>query len=267
MKKKVSCLLLALVLSLLIVTPCFATEQVNEIPAIMTPNTIVTYDEDLHMIVTQDPSINRPVSASYECEAPDHAGRAAEDAMVAEIEEELKNYPVYYEEVVLPAPQPGMTVIYGSDGGINHIYYGQGEENDLSGRAKRPGVGETAGVGTYVYGAHDNEIKITSTGVTGEGRFTVFRSGVGGSGSVGSSGYTLESGDVASNRDYDNPVHGTAMDARALDTDILKTVYKNDIGALPDAVLDVYFWGWEYPYFGYMYSDTLSFSGRYHYDF
>lgn len=270
MKKKTGCLFLALALGLSAVTPCLAVDTSNEIPALMEPNTIVTYDENLNMTITHDPNINRPVPASlgFEAEIPDYEGRAAEDAMVAEIDEELEDYPTYYEEITLPTPQPGMTIIYGSDGGINHIYYGEDNSNDVSMQSSRSlSEGETAAIGTYVYGAHDNEIKITSTGVTGEGRFTVFRAGVGGSGDTGSSGKKLETGDVATKMTYDNPKSGTAMDARALDTDILKTVYKNDIGSLPDAVLDVYFWGWEYPYFGYMYSDTLSFSGRYHYNF
>ena len=73
--------------------------------------------------------------------------------------------------------------------------------------------------------------------------------------------------DVATKRQIDNPVHNTAISARALDTDVLKTVYKNDIGSLPDAVMDVYFWNWSDYFFGYLYSDTLSFSGRYFYQF
>jgi hypothetical protein len=270
MKKKLGCLLLALTMSLSAATPCLATAESNEIPAVMEPNTIVTYDENLNMTITKDTNINRPIPASsdYECEIPDYEGRAAEDAMVAAIDEELKDYPTYYEDVVLPTPQPGMTVIYGSDGGINHIYYGGENSNDVSMRARQNlAEGTTAAIGTYTYGSHNNKIKITSTGVTGEGRFTVFRAGVGGSGEYGSSGKKLGTGDVATKITYDNPKSGTAMDARALDTDILKTVYKNDVGSLPDAVLDVYYWGTEYPYFGYMYTDTLSFTGRYHYNF
>jgi hypothetical protein len=110
-------------------------------------------------------------------------------------------------------------------------------------------------------------VTITTDHVLGEGRFTVFRSGVGGSGSIGSGGKTLATGDVATKRSVDNTQHGTPLQARAIDTDVLKTVYKNDIGAMQNSVLDVYFWGWNDPYFGYMYSDTLSFPGRYYYEY
>jgi len=118
----------------------------------------------------------------------------------------------------------------------------------------------------YNYGTNQ-VITITSGAVTGEGRFTVYRAGVGGSGTIGSSGKTLAAGDVATKRQIDNPKHNTAISGRALDTNVVKTVFKNDIGSLPDAVLDVYSWGFGNSMFGHIYSDTLSFPARYYYQF
>lgn len=243
------------------------------IPERMMPNCIVTYGDKLEMSIEADSTTNRLPSnrltaMAVQDEVPDHKGRAAEDALFAQVKEEAKNLPHIRIKTNLPKPVPGMKVIYGSDGGINHIYYPENAKTVYA-RSSHVGYNKRKAAGTYTFGDHDNTITITSNSVTGEGRFTVFRAGVGGSNAqgMGSSGKILETGDVATNWNYDNPRHNTAIDARALDTDIKKTVYKNDIGELPDAVLDIYFWGWEYKYFGYMYSDTLSFPGRYYYSF
>ncbi|WP_148207102.1 hypothetical protein [Heliomicrobium modesticaldum] len=161
-----------------------------------------------------------------------------------------------------------MEVMYGYDGFINRVY--MKDTSSVSAAATIPTTtvpypGRLP-AGVYTYGTNQT-ITITSSSVLGEGRFTVYRAGVGGSGTVGSSGKVLAAGDVATKRQVDNPRHNTALSARALDTNVVKTVYKNDIGSLPDAVLDVYFWGWNNYFFGYLYSDTLSFPGRYYYTF
>ena len=58
---------------------------------------------------------------------------------------------------------------------------------------------------------------------------------------------------------------GTKIEARALETDVKKTMTKNDYGNLPAAVLDI--WKWNGTLFGYEYTDKLSFDGRYYYTF
>lgn len=274
MTKKLMNLVLALVMCLTLCVPAFAVndEQEKAIPETMPANTIVTYNDNLKAIITHDATLNHPVTASVGSESETVASKdelLAEEAEVAAIKASAKDLPVHNDPVILPAPAAGMTVLYGSNGEISHIYYPVGSQNIYTSNPSYPKVGHTAPVGTYHYGKSINlqTVTITSKGVTGEGTFTVFRAGVGGSGTTGNSGKTLGTGDVATKMEYDNAAHNTAMDARALDTDILKTVYKNDIGTLPYAVLDVYFWGWTQKYFGYKYSDTLSFPGRYHYNF
>ncbi|WP_025699156.1 hypothetical protein [Paenibacillus durus] len=251
----------------------------NKIPKKMKPGTILTYDSHQKPIITFDTSAAdhsaisqnaRNSEQSDPTEVPDVAGRAAEDAFFNSVKESAKNLPVVNLEYDLPDPVPGTVVMYGSDGLINRIYV----DKDIATEQVTATSIPTSTVpypgrlpeGTYNYGT-GQQIVITSGAVTGEGRFTVFRAGVGGSGTVGSSGKTLGAGDVATKRQIDNPKHNTAINARCLDNNILKTVYKNDIGELPDAVLDNYFWGWNSEYFGHMYSDTLSFSGRYFYQF
>ncbi|WP_132282498.1 hypothetical protein [Natranaerovirga hydrolytica] len=49
----------------------------------------------------------------------------------------------------------------------------------------------------------NQKITTTANHVLGEGRFTIFRVGVGGSGTIGSSGKTFETGDFATKRQID----------------------------------------------------------------
>lgn len=268
--KRIFTMILAAAMCLSLCVPAFATGTPSSttIPERMMPNSIITYGKNLEITIEFDKDANRPTTMSEQNETPDLESRASEDALFAQVKEDAKALPSTQIMTSLPTPVPGMMVIYGSDGGINHIYYPEGTKAVMT-RSSHVSLGTRRAAGTYTFGAHDNTITITNSSVTGEGRFTVFRAGVNGSNAEGrgSSGKLLETGDVATNWNYDNPYHNTAIDARALDTNIKKTVYKNDIGELPDAVLDVYFWGWDYQYFGYMYSDTLSFAGRYYYSF
>ncbi|KUP23396.1 hypothetical protein [Paenibacillus sp. DMB5] len=247
-----------------------------QIPTSLEPGAILTYDVEQEPTITYDTSaVDHATIKSkpnlLQAEVPDIEGRAAEDEFFKTVAESVKNLPVTDLGYDLPEPSPGTVVIYGSDGHINRIYQ---DENIGSKQAIVAADIPTSTVpypgrlpaGTYTYGSGQKVI-ISAGAVTGEGRFTVFRAGVGGSGTVGSSNKILGAGDVATKRQIDNAVHGTPITARALDTNIVKTVYKNDIGSLPDAVLDNYFWGWNNVQFGYTYSDTLSFSGRYYYQF
>lgn len=194
----------------------------------------------------------------------------AEEAIYQKIKDEAKDNEIVVIPYELPAPSIGMVVIYGTDGQINRIY---SPETKITPFASVPDEGTALpypsrlSPNTYQYGAYPNAITITSSHVLGEGRFTVYRAGVGGSGHYGSSGKYLDTGDVATKQSVDNARHNTPLQAHATTTDVLKTVYKNDIGYMENSVIDVYFWGWSDPYFGYMYSDTLSFPGRYYYEY
>lgn len=292
MNYSISKLLTLSILSLTLLLPLTAVSAAstsnetlkNQIPVKMEPGTMLKYDEKNNPIITKNASkgissITFQSKASNQLsglnEFIDVEGRAAEDELFQSVAEEAKNsgLPSINLGYDLPEPTPGLVVIYGSDGQINRYYneletaQSQGNISILSTvpstTVKYPGR-LTSGV--YNYGT-GQKITITSSAVTGEGRFTVYRPGVGGSGTVGSSGKTLEAGDVATKRQIDNPKHNTALTTRALDTDVVKTVFKNDIGTMPNSVLDVFFWGWDYSFYGYKYSDTLSFSGRYYYQF
>ncbi|QPR69691.1 hypothetical protein I6G82_08950 [Lysinibacillus macroides] len=251
----------------------------NKIPVKMDPGTILKYDQYINPLIEHNDvdvqNLNQ-FSANSD-EEVDIEGRAAEDEFFASVSEEAKRLglPTVDLGYDLPNPEPGLVVIYGTDGLINRYY----NELEVDANQKEEKISPLAGIptttvpypgrlapGVYNYGTNQ-VITITPGAVTGEGRFTVYRAGVGGSGSVGSSGKTLTAGDVATKRQVDNPKHNTAISARALNTNVVKTVFKNDIGTMPSAVLDVYFWGWNNSMFGYTYSDTLSFPGRYYYQY
>ncbi|MRN53897.1 hypothetical protein [Paenibacillus monticola] len=234
----------------------------NQIPTAFVPGAILTYNAEQEPIITYDTSaadhsgdtkgILRSLQA-YE-EVPDIKGRAAEDEFFKAVAESVKHLPVTDLGFDLPEPSPGTVVIYGSDGHINRVYVDESIAPKQAAVAADvpsstvPYPGRLPG-GTYTYGSGQTVI-ISAGAVTGDGRFTVFRAG-----------------DIATKRQIDNAIHGTPITARALDTDIVKTVYKNDIGSLPDAVMDNYFWGWNNVQFGHTYSDTLSFPDRFYYQF
>ncbi|PKM50524.1 MAG: hypothetical protein CVV02_11335 [Firmicutes bacterium HGW-Firmicutes-7] len=276
--KKISFVIVCLI-SLVLTLPSFAyakqseKDKKDEIPIVMEPGAVITYDENNDPVISiyLEPNESNILGDSNSLNSTqkdivDKEGRKAEDDFCNAIRTEAAKLPQVKLGWDLPEPQPGMVVIYGSDGRINHIY----SQEMVSVKASVPSTtvkypGRLS-AGEYTFGTNQ-KVTITSNTVLGEGRFTVFRAGVGGSGTVGSSGKTLCTSDIATKRQIDNPKHNTAITARAIDTDVVKTVYKNDIGSLPDAVMDVYFWDWTNEYFGYMYSDTLSFSGRYYYTF
>lgn len=153
-----------------------------------------------------------------------------------------------------------MKVVYGTDGGINQIIMPEGKASKAVTRAGILRVGTTAAPGTYTWGAHNNKLVITETQVTGTGRGTVFK------GLIGDHDNYLKAGDVATKGQYDNPNYNQVIGVRNLKNDIRKDMRKNDVGGLPDAIIDIYYWGDQYKNFGEYYSDYLSFpSMRYWY--
>ena len=241
------------------------------IPEFMPAGTILTYGENLQPNISIDVQ-SQSNDKMYNCrnEVASQKEIDEEEAVYQSIKEAAKEYKVTVLDENLPTPKPGMVVIYGSDGQINRVY---NPENEITPFASVPNEGRALPYpsrlpdGVYTYGSYPNKITIINNHVLGEGRFTVYRPGVGGTGKIGSSGKTLVAGDVATKMSVDNCKHNTALRAKNLENSVLKTVYKNDIGSLPNAVLDVFYWGDNDIFFGCKYSDTLSFQGRYYYEY
>lgn len=239
-----------------LLSPSFASASTNSekgiIPSEMPPGTVITFDDDNNPVITKQGSstfrINNVEEIDLSKENPQIPNSPISldefNKVIEEIKQEAKDLPVYYIES--KKPQPGTVVSYGSDGQINTI------ENEL------PEIStySTAANGTYVYGSYPNTITITTSKVSGVGRFTVFDS------TIGDNSNPLVVGDIATKGQYDNPKSGTVVTATA--NGITKNLTKNDNGTLANAVLDV--WKWSGVMFGYTYSSTLSFAGSYYYN-
>lgn len=236
-----------------------ASEQVTRIPDQMKAGTIIEFDEDNKMrIIVEGEPVPKKKPIMRKVLSPEQQKLLEEEEkMVQKIREEAKDLPVYHLEN--PAPQPGMRVIYDGEGLIREIIY----PKNISPNAYKPlPRGTRKPPGTYTYGKSNNSITIkgtTSGSVLGEGRFTNY------SDTVGENDNTLKKGDCATKGEIDNPSYGTKIASRNLENDVFAYVYKRDNGALPDAVLDIWKTGVEL--YGLTWSSSLSFKGRYYYEF
>lgn len=240
--------------SLLSTNIVFASTNLQQgvIPSEMLPGTVITFNDENVPIITEEGSSDFSTqslqSVDLNMENPEIPNSPISldefNKTLEEISLEATDLPIYFIED--EKPQPGTVVTYGSDGQINTI------ENAV------PTISTyaTAANGTYVYGSANNTITITSSKVSGVGRFTVFDD------TYGDNDNVLVAGDVATKAAYDNPKSGTKITATA--NSIAKTVTKNDNGSLPNAVLDLKNWSGQM--FGYTYSSSLSFSGSYYYN-
>jgi len=100
------------------------------IPAQMEPSTLLTYGENNEPMITKLPSgrtNEQSVTPLSEADSdPDpnqQEGLLQEEAIINKIQEEASCLPVIQLGFDLPNPEPGLAVIYGTDGFINRIYY------------------------------------------------------------------------------------------------------------------------------------------------
>jgi hypothetical protein len=112
------------------------------IPTRLAPGAILKYDDhkkpaityDIKAIITSPDAEPVPSASDDKQEKPspsettkeDDEDRAKEDAFFDSVKEEAKSLPVFDLGYDLPDPEPGLVVIYGSDGYINRYY----NEND-----------------------------------------------------------------------------------------------------------------------------------------
>lgn len=137
---------------------------------------------------------------------------------------------------------------------------------------KALGQGKRLAPGTYTYGSvvsetksklgyTTNTIKITDTFVMGTGDLTVFTD------KTGDHDNSLKYGDCATKGNYDNPKYGTSIGVRNLVNNIRETFTKNDNGALPNAVLDIWKTGVAKLGITSTNYDNIKFAGRYFYEY
>lgn len=217
----------------------------EEVPGRMNPNAVIEFDENLKIKVINSGNVTFRSSAerSYEkldlekMSEKEKAEYFEEEKVFQEASEFAKKMPVTRVEII---PEPGMKVIYDSEGFVDKILYAGSlfRYNSLE-------RGTTSPVGTYSWGNHNNTLVVTDRHVTGTGRFTVFDD------EKGENSNVLKKGDCATRGDYDNPKHGQDIITRKLNNDLSSTNYtytfsKRDNGALPDAILDIWKNGVEY---------------------
>lgn len=224
-----------------------ATVQ-TEIPDRMEPDTIIRYTSPTQYIIVQGGSC-------------DETAQKELNALLAEKQKYLNEHQQEIQDGSLtiiksPTPVAGMVVKYDGEGyqkeitpdTENHAV----NDSKVSLSAYR---GHYAANGNYSWGSHSNRMKITSSTVSGSGRFTNFTD------TIGDHNNYLKKGDVATKGAYDNPPSETAVTCTAN----RKTVkmYKNDNGGLPDACLDIWKYGTEYfgvTWHSYVSIDHSSFS-------
>ncbi|MEK5645923.1 hypothetical protein BK138_34070 [Paenibacillus rhizosphaerae] len=239
-------------------------EQNSSIPDRMLAGTVIQYDENNNPVYLEEgsplPTEKPKNTVSRRILTPEEqAALDKENKMAEEILEEAKSLPVFH--IDNPKPQPGMKVIYDGEGYLKDIIYPE-DQTTVGVQSALP-QGTRKAPGTYTYGAHNNSIVITGTStgkVQGTGRGTNFTDTYGDHGN-----YVLKKGDCATKGEIDNPRYDTLISVRNLDNDYVYSFQKEDNGSLPDAVVDI--WKDGLSYLGLTYSPSVSFSGRYFYQF
>nr|WP_246246180.1 DUF4850 domain-containing protein [Paenibacillus lemnae] len=110
----------------LIVPLTHADSITSEIPVKMDPGTILTYRLNDESMLTYDIKYDEYDAKSQQTdvrqEAADLEARKSEDDYIASIKDSVKHLPVVDLGFDLPAPAPGVAVMYGSDGYINRVW-------------------------------------------------------------------------------------------------------------------------------------------------
>lgn len=171
-----------------------------------------------------------------------------------------------------PLPEKDMLVQYGSDGQVNKIYSPKNIEikyNINLVDSKEFQLPQTRGsltgptwITVAKWGSYPNYLYKQLTHpdfytYKGYGRATTY------TGDEGDHGNKLKKGDVATKLAYDNIPSGTTVNVTAkkkgTNTLYSKGMTKNDVGGMPNAIVDI--WNSGVEYWGYKYSKNLSLSG------
>lgn len=160
-----------------------------------------------------------------------------------------------------PDPCEGLYVQYGSDGLVNKIYTDKGKEVEakytLQDKVTTKGVSDPHYFLVAEWGSYPNYLY---RGVSnydylyyGKGRATTFND------TIGQQDHKLVKGDIATKMEYDNCSYNTRVQVsmpKKNGSIYTRTMYKRDVGGMPNAIVDVWKTGVEY--WGYTYTSTLS---------
>ena len=245
-KKKLVTVALITALSLTTI-PAFADEQMNSFPLIASPGSKIIYESDGSLeYQTYTLSSITTTSAEIKTVKNELIPLTEEEKLVTEVEIEAKQYPTYYfDEPQIPEIEPGMIASYDGMGNLNKIIDRNGNivpmtntcidvicpQNYTSRSVARATY--YSQLGTFVWGADNNTLTRTEDNVLANGWVTWFDDKIGNHNNI------LTVDDCATAMSYDRPPSNTAIHVRNLENNIDAYVYKNDVGSLPNAVLDI----------------------------
>lgn len=222
------------------------------IPEVMQPNTIILYQDKMNYIILEggfDKGKNQQLKLLNEIIDD-------EEMFGNETKTNGNIYNVATEE--FPSPCKGTKVVYGTDGLINNIENGRdssvcktSSKTIESSSKKKKLIAEW---GTKKY----NKLYRSGSQIIGYGRATTFND------RIGQRDNTLKKGDIATKQKWDNCKYGLRVKVKAHKKDsknyLTHSMYKRDVGGLPNAIVDIWKTGVEY--WGYQYSGSLTLSGK-----
>ena len=226
------------------------------IPYLMEPGSILTFDENLKPIVLKGGFVNTNTNLYIKDKSlEDYLVKPSSDLTDSEreqlqLENEMAKEMYFnilndnYERVNDKHNiYPGMVIVYDENTGeLNNFYYV--DKNEESGYSiKEPiensqlNIISPKGDKTWSWGKNNTlEYRINSDSFLGTGRATYY------TGTYGNRDNKLVDGDVATQKDYDYSKKGDqAITIRNLENDNVGTYYQADVGSLPDAIIDI--WG------------------------
>ncbi len=263
MKGKLLVLASFMVTGSLVSMTAFAQIYTNSsaIPTHMNPGTEIRYDQNNQPVIVQFATNTMeaaPAVQSAATESSINATKQLQNKIQTEITTDTKLPRYKLGNPVLPAPKPGMQVFYDGLGDVFKILLNGQDITSVSPviSVKEP-ASQTASItstqtiqpmatvyekpGQYWYGSYSpgpngqNWLGVDSQDrrVDGDGQVTWY------SDTYGDGGQILQNNSCATKINYDQPMDGTPISVSDNQNYVLDTLYKQDVGSLPNAVLDI----------------------------
>lgn len=217
----------------------------NQFPIMGEPGSTITVENNKFIKETYNeldtPSIHiysRTATLNY------NLSREKEENLVRLIKEEAKKYPKYsIDNLKAPNVKEGMVGLYDGMGYLTKVVDKDGNIIPFTATVTKLSNGQVRAAsyynqnGTWSWPSKTNANTLTRTDqhVLAEGWITWYD----GVGKIGNHDNVLKNDDCATKMDYDRPSSNQKINVRNLDNDKTSVVYKNDVGGLPNAVLDI----------------------------
>lgn len=256
----------------------FASDSINTIPLANKPGTILEIDKNYEVKTKEfDNSIienSKQDKQFYNLKNSEKINTITnEEKLVKEILDEAKKYPIYYynEEFEIPKMEEGMKIYYDGMGYLTKIVDKNGNNIPFKNKCNKVEYPQNYMVeksytenGTFIWGKDSNKLTRTSDHVLAQGWITWYD----GVGQIGDHNNILNENDCATAMSYDRPPSNTEIFVRNLENDNTGYVYKNDVGGLPNAILDIMPTTMKNVFGAKVNtsSDTGRFKGRYYYE-